>query len=383
LSALDPHLLETLLNMSESSVLDFKRAQYPFANADDNAKAEIVKDVLAFANAWKTADAHIVIGAEDGRGSRATVVGVTEHIDDASLQQLVNSKTNVPVEFSYLAATVDAKPIAIIRIASAQQRPVFLRRSFGRLAADTVYMRQGSSTAVAKPDEIARMGAANVATPPEPDLSLALGDPVAHSLHPDPITITPRILVARPVPEFIARMQAEDGARSLRATMRQMRGEPSSEQLAECRRNAALFTQLAFVLKNTGAVLLRDVRVEVAFPKRGGLTLRTEEPPPKPSLYGVSVLERISFAKSDMMVAERDDHVELTARLGKVQTGATVWSDSFWIGGSEALAFDSTARVFSDDLSAPALIGFRFEVAPQRFFHDGSEVTNDDDCEPT
>jgi len=107
MTAIDPSLIETLLNMSESAILDFKGGQYPFAGATDDQKGEIVKDIIAFANAWKTTDAHIVIGADENPGGRAAVVGIANHLDDAHLQQLVNGKTNVPVAFDYVPITLD------------------------------------------------------------------------------------------------------------------------------------------------------------------------------------------------------------------------------------------------------------------------------------
>jgi hypothetical protein len=41
-----------------------------------------------------------------------------------------------------------------------QERPFFLKESYGRLAANTVYIRRGETTATADPGEIAQMGVA-------------------------------------------------------------------------------------------------------------------------------------------------------------------------------------------------------------------------------
>jgi len=57
--------------------------QYSFSNATDIDKSEILKDILAFANAFRREGAFILIGVEDIRGGRANVVGTPEHIDDA------------------------------------------------------------------------------------------------------------------------------------------------------------------------------------------------------------------------------------------------------------------------------------------------------------
>ena len=150
-------LAESLLFEEEGGELDFKRAQYKFEQATDAEKSELLKDILAFANAWRRAEAYIFIGVEEVKGARSTVIGITHHIDDAKLQQFVNSKTNRPVDMSYIPLELDGKQVALIQI-PLQQRPVFLLKDYGLLSKNTVYVRRGSSTDVAKPDEIARMG---------------------------------------------------------------------------------------------------------------------------------------------------------------------------------------------------------------------------------
>src|ERR1700676_3696396 len=74
---MDVQLLEGLLYREESETLDFKRDQYPFDRANDDERAELLKDLLAFANAWRTTDAYILVGVEEVRGNRSIVHGVT------------------------------------------------------------------------------------------------------------------------------------------------------------------------------------------------------------------------------------------------------------------------------------------------------------------
>ena len=82
---LNANLLEGLLHEGEGTALDFKSAQYPFVNADVGEKAELIKDILAFANSWRRTTAYILIGVEEAKGGRSKVVGVGNHLDDASL----------------------------------------------------------------------------------------------------------------------------------------------------------------------------------------------------------------------------------------------------------------------------------------------------------
>ena len=155
---IDERLLEQLLHEEEGSALDFKRDQYPFEGADRNAKGELIKDILAFANAWRRSTAYILIGVDDVKGGRSEIVGVSKHLDDAKLHQFVNSKTQRPVEFSYQPFCTKDGEIGVIEI-PIQKRPFYLKKQFGKVAPNSVYKRDGSSTAIATPDEVATMGA--------------------------------------------------------------------------------------------------------------------------------------------------------------------------------------------------------------------------------
>src|SRR5262245_59488050 len=107
-------LIETLLWEAEGTTLDFKSEQYPFAGATDQEKSELLKDILAFANATKRADAFILIGVKEVKAGRAEVTGVTNQLEDAHLQQFINSKVQRPIEFSYRAIEFEGKPIGIV-----------------------------------------------------------------------------------------------------------------------------------------------------------------------------------------------------------------------------------------------------------------------------
>ncbi len=61
-------MLEELLNEDEGAALDFKRSQYPFEEVDNDAKSELLKDILAFANAWRRATAYVLIGVDEVKG---------------------------------------------------------------------------------------------------------------------------------------------------------------------------------------------------------------------------------------------------------------------------------------------------------------------------
>ena len=121
-----------------------------------NVKSELLKDILAFANTLRRSSAYILIGVDEVKGGRSKVVGVQTHLDDAKLQQFVNSKTQQPVEFAYFPFPTEGVEVGIIEI-PVQERPIYLKKAFGKLEENTVYIRRGSSTMTAALDEIAQM----------------------------------------------------------------------------------------------------------------------------------------------------------------------------------------------------------------------------------
>ena len=154
-------LLERLLHEAEGTSLDFKSLQYPFEHATDEEKSELLKDILALTNSRRRTTAYILIGVEEVKGERSNVVGVDRHLDDASLHQFVNGKTQRPVEFSYQVIPMEETTIGAIEI-PLQGRPTYLTKAFGKLRGHEVLIRDGSSTRAAIPEEIAEMGAEEV-----------------------------------------------------------------------------------------------------------------------------------------------------------------------------------------------------------------------------
>src|SRR5205807_1814834 len=107
----------------------------------EEEKSELLKDILAMANAWKATDAHIIIGIEERSGRATDVIGVAPELNDSHIQQFVNSKTNRPVAFAIEHARHREKPLTIIRVNQKQTRPIFLTTNFGRLKKNVVYIR--------------------------------------------------------------------------------------------------------------------------------------------------------------------------------------------------------------------------------------------------
>lgn len=151
-------ILNKLRYRSEGDDLDFKQAQYHFIDGNDITKSEMLKDILAMANAWREGTGYIVLGFKDQRPNPAEVTGISGHIDDAQLQQFVNSKVKPKLMFRYEEHLYDGKTVGLISIPK-QKRPFFIGNAYGKLKSNVVYVRRGSSTDEAEPTEAIAMAA--------------------------------------------------------------------------------------------------------------------------------------------------------------------------------------------------------------------------------
>ena len=154
-------LINQWLYASEGDSLDFKREQYRFIGASEIEKSRLLRDILSIANSWRREEGYIVIGIEDRPEKPNILLGISDHIDDAQLQQFVNSKTESVCNFKYSTCQVGEKTLGIISI-PVQNRPIFLKADYSNLREKTVYIRRGSSSFIASPREIIDIGLAHL-----------------------------------------------------------------------------------------------------------------------------------------------------------------------------------------------------------------------------
>lgn len=270
---IDKQLIEALLYEEESSELDFKSEQYPFLKADDNKKSELLKDILAFTNAWRRTDAYILIGIREVKGGKNEITGITEPLDDASLQQFVNSKTQQPITFSYRNLSFEDKNIAIIHI-SLHKRPIYLKKDFGKIKKETVYIRRGSSTTIVKPDEIAKMGTDFQPHFKQPELKISFANPRDRTLKTDRPKITSTELITpklSDIPDYSRR--ETNSSRNLilgisQAQITHHENRNYYRELTKFTQVNRLVTPLYIAISNSGSVTANDVRIEMSFPHR-------------------------------------------------------------------------------------------------------------------
>lgn len=255
--------LEELLYRSEGTDLDFKQAQYRFIGATDDDKAELLKDILAMVNAWREGDAHILIGVRDARPNPAELIGISELLDDALLQQFVNSKTSTQVVFKYEVLSCRGLTVAAIRIPK-QHRPVFLKKGFGKLSGQTVYVRRGSSTAIADPSEIARMGSDEARQARRTSAELRLLSPDGNPPSENLVGCLLDFGEVRALPSYESPVPPGPFGPAFRDVLSDRSANSDYwRELAAWAKASALWMPIRFELLNTGPTALSDCMLEV------------------------------------------------------------------------------------------------------------------------
>jgi hypothetical protein len=356
---MDAAFFEVLLHEEERKTLDFKRDQYRFVKASPDDKAELMKDLLGFANALRRADAYILIGVEDIRGGRGNVVGISEHLDDHSLQQFVAHNTNRTLHFHYEASTFEGKSVGIIRIDIAQDRPLSLVRDMGQLKKGAVYVRRGSYTDPTKPataDEIALMGRASALGVRRSELAVQFAD--VESRKPIGAWIEWEATNLRtPAPSTIPIYSVKRSPYEITVD----RDNPDFyREVAEYAAFQSLFRPVRLVIENTGSALAEDVRVEIEVDEASGVSLKEYEPdePARTRMMGVNPdvfrsIRRPGRDPGDVEVFESKRNARLVIECGNMQPGRRVPSEKFYVAVRKSGLTSMSGRIFAATLEEP------------------------------
>lgn len=350
-------LFEALLQEDESTSLDFKQEQYPFEGATDAVKSELLKDILAFSNAWRRTEAYILIGVKEVRGGRHVPVGVAQHLQDAALQQFVNGKTQRPVVFAYETFDYGGALIGIIRIA-VQERPFYLKKDYGKLKRHIVYVRRGSSTAEADPDEVARMGSVMAAVDKgRPELSIDIVDPDSRVSLGTVVELSPQLLripLRTQIPE--ARVPHWSGG---------MFSSDYLKDLIAWIQDTAALVPFSFSITNSGARAATDVRVRASGSVGSGLRVLDEEDFPDRPTYHLIRPRTPDKPSPDITVEHHGTQWSLTGRFGTILPQETVFSrQRFYLGSDTAQSLDLEASIFAHELEKPVAVPLSFRIAP-------------------
>jgi len=356
---MDATLFERLLYEEESPTLDFKKEQYRFVKATDDEKSELLKDILGFTNAWRRSEAYILIGVEEVRGGRSNVFGITaaDHLDDHSLQQFVNNLTNRPVRFHYEAFGCEGKQIGIIRIEE-QQRPIYLKRDYGKLEKEKVYVRRGSSTDPTKPasiEEIAQMGQAS--PPQAAEIAAEFAD-----LQRDE-SLGPSMswdVEFRDMPSMESIPDLSEGRYAgLSAFDPQDRlNENYYRELAYYEFMRRLFRPVRLVVNNVGQISAKNVRAELVVPVSTGAVVMYASKMPKAPRKRSSFLDSVAYpamrrSPGEVTIDKNDDRFRIEIDCGDLQPGRRVWSKVFYVAIGPTGELAITGQIFAENLPRP------------------------------
>lgn len=139
------HKLKLLIKQKEGMKLDFKQS---LKLETESEKKEFAKDVIAIANSIG-GRGYLIIGIKD---KEKQIIGVNpEDFQEERLQQIISYRCDPPVNIRVESIKYNDKHIGVITIFKSFQRPHQMRQT------GAFYVRRGSTTDIARRDEIASM----------------------------------------------------------------------------------------------------------------------------------------------------------------------------------------------------------------------------------
>ena len=136
-----PELDDLIRFENENTSLDFKATQYL-----KPVHEQLLKDLLAMANADVRDDRYIVVGVEHKPdGSRNFLsINKADFIDSAIYQQLVRENIEPEIHFEYLPYDFEGHLLGVFRIYDCVDKPYMMRKDFKNLKQGNAFIRKGS-----------------------------------------------------------------------------------------------------------------------------------------------------------------------------------------------------------------------------------------------
>jgi len=126
---------------SESSILDYKRDQYPIGK--DLKRNELLKDISAFANHYSNNDKFIIIGVIEKNGQAFEFVNIEQLTDEAKYQELIKSNVEPEIIFEYKPFTYKGYKLAYFRIFNNKDRPYLMKKDVKNPVNGEIDFREG------------------------------------------------------------------------------------------------------------------------------------------------------------------------------------------------------------------------------------------------
>lgn len=142
---MDIQKLKRLLNQEEGPKLDYKATLHM---STESEKKELTKDVIAMANS-RGGRGYIIFGVED---KTKKILGIDpELFSEEQIQQVLYNRCDPPAPVRIDILEYEGKKLAVMTIYKSNQRPHQMIQN------GTFYIRRGSTTDIARREEIASM----------------------------------------------------------------------------------------------------------------------------------------------------------------------------------------------------------------------------------
>lgn len=287
-------------------------------------------------------------------------------MDDANLHQLINSKTQRSVEFSYSSFSYKGSDIGVIEI-PVQDRFFYLTQDYGNVRENVVYVRDGSSTRVASLDEVIEMS-----TPKPPMLDLDWADFANEGVVHSPYTVHSLILepfldedTFQPAPPPSQTWHGID----LSAFSTSQPNPEYSKDLILYTLCKAFFSPLGLWVHNKSGVTGKRIRFEGSIAMRDGLAVVDDQPEfPIKNLDNFAAPNLISLVNSNEPAMELSVGKELWkihVEFGDIRPDERILTcDTLWFGSREPKDVRLEGRLLGDNLPEPIKceLELRFEI---------------------
>jgi hypothetical protein len=157
-------ITELIEDHGESIFLDFKREPYHAEN-----KQELIRDVLAFANAAYTGDRYIIIGVVKDH-KNLEIVPVDKPEDPATIQQYIHDNITPELIVSYTPYDYKGNNVMLLTISDTKQQPYFPSKLITRgnkpfLRENDLWIRKGEHKVLGKREDLEKIYSRRAAKP--------------------------------------------------------------------------------------------------------------------------------------------------------------------------------------------------------------------------
>ncbi|UUX33354.1 AlbA family DNA-binding domain-containing protein [Fundicoccus culcitae] len=136
----------------ENTKLDFKRDLY-----DNKNKPELIKDVMAMANAHYEGTKYIIFGVkllEDGSREYNSIQSIP---DQSDIEELIDNNIEPTIDLSFYPYRFQGYQLAILEINGFSDRPYMLKKDNQRFKAGESQIRKGSTTSRVSRDDLEKI----------------------------------------------------------------------------------------------------------------------------------------------------------------------------------------------------------------------------------